>query len=172
MLRDIKDAARSLLVEKMSKCEKRTNQVAHPPKHSCRCWLLCLDTSDDGSGDDTVMIERIQQVFNQRLNLVDVDNTDISDCLHSGTKSAAKLEGLAVEMYRQQEKAERVFHMLDEAGKGVIVMQDLQRVYSDVLGDDEISDDDIVEMVQEVDRSGDGILYKEDMIRIARQVHL
>ena len=131
-----------------------------------------LGTEDDAGDEDAARVERIQQVFEQKLNLICVNSIEISDCLHpSGTRSAAKLETLAVEMYRQQKKAELVFDMLDEAGKGVIVMQDLQRVYSEVLRD-EISGDEIVEMIQEVDRSGDGILDKEDMIRIARQVHL
>ena len=91
--------------------------------------------------------------------------------MRSGKGSYEELENFAVEKYVQQEKAERVFDLLDEAGKGVVVLQDLERVATEILGED-ITEEELVEMIQEVDRSGDGILNKSDLVRIARQVRL
>lgn len=83
----------------------------------------------------------------------------------------ASLVDLVVGKYRQQKKAERVFELLDDAGKGVVVVQDLQRVASEMMGED-VTEDELDEMVGEIDRSGDGIIMKEDIIRLAALVGL
>jgi Ca2+-binding EF-hand superfamily protein len=118
-----------------------------------------------------VTVEDVQEAFEQKLDLAHVDTSEILSCLALDKDLRASLESLAVEKYRQQKKAVLVFNLLDEAGKGVVVLEDLQRVSLEMLGE-EIDDDELVEMIQQVDRSGDGILDKDDMIRIARQVGL
>jgi Ca2+-binding EF-hand superfamily protein len=76
-----------------------------------------------------------------------------------------------IEKYRQQQKAERVFELLDEAGKGVVVVQDLERVAAEIMGED-ITAEELAEMIQEIDRSGDGLLVIGDIIRLAGLVGL
>lgn len=73
--------------------------------------------------------------------------------------------------YQQQQQAEKVFSLLDEAGKGVVVLHDLQRVVNDIM-DEDVTEEDLVEMIHEFDQSGDGLLFREDIIRIARLVGL
>lgn len=117
------------------------------------------------------MVAGIKQVFEQKLKLEAVDSSDIMEFLIMNGNSYDALESLAAKQYRQQVKAERIFHILDEAGKGVIVLQDLKRVSGEILGE-ETTEDELIEMIQEIDQSGDGILSKQDMIRIARHVRL
>lgn len=71
--------------------------------------------------------------------------------------------------YQQQQRAKQVFALLDEAGKGVVVLHDLQRVAKDLL---DVPEDDLEEMIREFDQTGDGLLYPEDIVRIARLVEL
>jgi Ca2+-binding EF-hand superfamily protein len=80
------------------------------------------------------------------------------------------LEKLGQQKWIQTSKAERAFALLDEGQKEFVVVQDLQRVATDLLQDATV--DDLHEMVQEFDQSGDGILTKDDLIRIARKVGL
>ncbi|GAX11058.1 hypothetical protein FisN_24Lh005 [Fistulifera solaris] len=75
------------------------------------------------------------------------------------------------ESYQQQQRARKVFSLLDEAGKGVVVVQDLQRVAQEML-EEEVNDEDLEEMIREFDQSGDGLLYPDDILRIARLVGL
>lgn len=105
----------------------------------------------------------VQERFENDLRLPHVSRDKIGRCLDG----SGSLEDLAGELYVQTEKADRVFQMLDEAGKGVVVLEDLQRVASDALGG-EVEDDDLLEMIQVIDQSGDGLLTRDDLVRVAR----
>jgi Ca2+-binding EF-hand superfamily protein len=82
------------------------------------------------------------------------------------------LQALVIRAFVQKQKADLVFDMLDEAGKGVVVVEDLQLVAAEYLSDDINDESDLVEMIQEVDQSGDGILTRDDFYRIASQILL
>ena len=75
----------------------------------------------------------------------------------------------AVELARQ-EKARQAFDLFDKDGKGVVVLQDLQRV-SEELGE-KFSDEQLEEMIELIDRSGDGLLMPQDFFKLARKVNL
>ena len=73
--------------------------------------------------------------------------------------------------WKRQQKAERAFGLLDEVGKGVVVFEDLRRVANEFL-EEEVTDEDLEEMIREIDQSGDGILTREDFYRLANKVNL
>ena len=77
---------------------------------------------------------------------------------------------LAGQKLVQQRQAIQAFGLFDAAGKGVVILEDLQRVAAE-LGE-EMTDDELQEMIEEVDRSGEGLLTKEDFIQIAQQIRL
>jgi len=116
-------------------------------------------------------IAGIQRAFREELELPHVSEADIRNCIDAGDSAKEQLKQLAVASWNQRYKAERAFDLLDGAKKGVIVLGDLQRVARDILGED-ITDQELIEMIEEVDRSGDGILFKEDFVRVARHVQL
>lgn len=89
----------------------------------------------------------------------------------NGGDVAANLRELLVAKYLQQKRAERVFSLIDEAGKGIVVVEDLVRIASDIMGE-EITEEQLMEMINEFDRSGDGMLSKDDIITIANLVGL
>lgn len=70
----------------------------------------------------------------------------------------------------QVDKAYKAFELIDQDGKGVIVVEDLQRVAQE-LGE-EMSAEELQEMIEFADRSGDGLLTAQDISRIARKVNL
>jgi calcium-binding protein CML len=70
----------------------------------------------------------------------------------------------------QTEKAHKAFDLMDVDQKGVVVLEDLQRVAQE-LGED-FSERELMEMIEFVDRSGDGMLRPKDFARIARRVKL
>jgi Ca2+-binding EF-hand superfamily protein len=73
-------------------------------------------------------------------------------------------------MIVQREKALKAFGLFDKDGKGLICLEDLQRVVQE-LGES-ITDEQLQEMLDEVDSSGEGLLNEEDFIRLARNVNL
>jgi Ca2+-binding EF-hand superfamily protein len=70
----------------------------------------------------------------------------------------------------QIEKAQNAFALFDKDDKGVVVFEDLQRVAQE-LGED-FTNDELTEMVDLVDRSGDGLLSPKDFAKIAKRVDL
>jgi len=84
---------------------------------------------------------------------------------------ADRLKEVVTLAWKRQQKAERAFSLLDEAGKGVVVFEDLRRMANEFL-EEEVTDEDLEEMIQAIDQSGDGILSKEDFHRLANTVNL
>lgn len=70
----------------------------------------------------------------------------------------------------QIEKAQKAFNLFDKDHKGVVVLEDLQRVAQD-LGED-LTNDELTEMIDLVDKSGDGLLSPKDFAKIAKKVNL
>ena len=68
------------------------------------------------------------------------------------------------------EKAHKAFELFDKDKKGVVVLEDLQRVAQEL--DEDMSEEDLTEMIHFLDRSGDGILCQRDFVRLARKVNL
>ena len=104
------------------------------------------------------------------LKLPNIDTDAVDACLES-EDPVTQLRNLAIEKFRQKARAEHVFELLDDSGKGCVILQDLQRVASEIL-DEDVSDDDLIEMVSEIDRSGDGLLQKDDFIHLAALIDL
>ena len=70
----------------------------------------------------------------------------------------------------QMEKAHKAFELFDKDKKGVVVLEDLQRVAQEL--DEDMSEEDLTIMIHFLDRSGDGILSQRDFVRLARKVNL
>ena len=76
----------------------------------------------------------------------------------------------AADKTMQLEKANKAFQLMDEAQKGVVVIEDLQRVCIE-LGED-LTEEELVEMIEFVDSTGEGLLSPEHFFRIAHKVNL
>lgn len=114
---------------------------------------------------------RVQEKFHVDLKLPHVGKDSILNCVCD----ADSLDNLAAALYLQTERANKVFEMLDTGGKGVVVIEDLQRAATEFLDDGSVDDDDLVDMMQEFDKSssdGEGLLTKDDIVLIARKVGL
>lgn len=70
----------------------------------------------------------------------------------------------------QREKALTAFQLFDKDNKGVICLQDLQRV-SHELGEN-FTGDQLEEMLEQADKSGECLLGQEDFLHLARKVNL
>jgi Ca2+-binding EF-hand superfamily protein len=90
------------------------------------------------------------------------DTSDIVD-LETFTRMAGS-------MIVRREKALQAFGLFDKDGKGLICLEDLHRVVHE-LGES-MTDEQLQEMLDEVDSSGEGLLNQEDFIRLARNVNL
>ena len=76
----------------------------------------------------------------------------------------------AADMSIQVEKSNRAFRLMDEAEKGVVVFEDLQRVCVE-LGED-MTEEELIEMVDFADSSGGGLLNPSHFFRIAHKTNL
>ena len=73
----------------------------------------------------------------------------------------------------QMNKANKAFQLIDEAQKGVVVVEDLKRVCLE-LGED-LTDQELNEMIEWADigsSSGDGLLRPKHFFRIAHKSNL
>ena len=95
----------------------------------------------------------------------DDDDTSRLECLDEES-----FVRFAITKAIQVDKAYKVFELMDQDGKGVVVLEDLERVAAD-LGED-ISAEQLEEMIQFADGSGEGLLTAQDFIRMARKVNL
>lgn len=77
---------------------------------------------------------------------------------------------MAGSMIVQREKALKAFGLFDKDGKGLLCLEDLQRVAQE-LGES-MTDEQLQEMLDEVDGSGEGFVDQEDFLRLARTVNL
>jgi Ca2+-binding EF-hand superfamily protein len=125
--------------------------------------------------DESKTITKIQTAFRDRLGLPHVPGDHIRRCLLASDDDdetfRKEIEQLATQKWTQTQKAERAFTLLDVAKKDFVVVEDLQRVASEMPGE-EVTPEQLEEMVHEFDQSGAGILTKDDLIRIAREIGL
>ena len=77
---------------------------------------------------------------------------------------------LAGRKLEQKSRALKAFKLFDVHNKGLVVLEDLQRVVADL--DESLTVEELEEMVREVDKSGDGFLTKTDFLDIAKKVQL
>eukprot|EP00980_Cylindrotheca_fusiformis_P028675 scaffold22635_cov134-Cylindrotheca_fusiformis.AAC.3 len=68
----------------------------------------------------------------------------------------------------QTEKAQKAFDLIDVDDKGVVVLEDLQRLSSEL--EEDFTEQELEEMIEFADRSGDGMLRLKDFIKIARKL--
>ena len=109
--------------------------------------------------------DEIQQLFTSTTTKnASTDDTELSESLTSYATNA----------WNQQQLAFQVFQYLDHGGKGMVVVQDLQQVADEFLNtnnDDPLDLDDLHDMMALAGAS-DGLLSKEDFVKIARQINL
>lgn len=67
-------------------------------------------------------------------------------------------------------KALRAFELFDKDGKGLIILEDLQRVAMEL--DENMSERDLEEMLDDADKEGQGFLSKEDFLSVAETLNL
>jgi Ca2+-binding EF-hand superfamily protein len=138
---------------------------------------------DDNDGDNNEDIPKISfsdtKRALKRLGMEGIKQDEISSYFDfDDSDDSTNKEGLDGDQFLrfaaaksiQQEKSLNAFELIDEARKGVVVLEDLQRVATD-LGED-FTQEDLIEMIQFVDRSADGLLTPKHFFKIARKVNL
>lgn len=70
----------------------------------------------------------------------------------------------------QIEQAYKAFDLIDVDKKGLVVLEDLRRVAQEL--EEDLSEEDLIEMIELVDRSGEGFLRRKDFLKIARNIDL
>jgi len=109
----------------------------------------------------------------KQLQLVGLKTDDIKTYFDDDS-----LESLDADMFLrfaadksiQLDRSNRAFNLMDEAKKGVVVFEDLQRVCLE-LGEI-MTEDELIEMIEFADSSGDGLLNPKHFFRIAHKTNL
>eukprot|EP00826_Nyctotherus_ovalis_P023469 TRINITY_DN1802_c0_g1_i1.p2 TRINITY_DN1802_c0_g1~~TRINITY_DN1802_c0_g1_i1.p2 ORF type:complete len:158 (+),score=76.21 TRINITY_DN1802_c0_g1_i1:231-704(+) len=68
------------------------------------------------------------------------------------------------------EEMKKAFRLFDVDGKGAITIKDLKRVAKE-LGEN-MTDEELTEMIEEADRSGSGNVTEEDFVKIMKKTNL
>ena len=127
--------------------------------------LKDLEASKSGAKSPDKQAKYMLTRLENDLSLHHVDPDLIRQAI---TNDEHHLERLISDAYCQTQRAYRVFELLDTSDKGVVVVQDLQRVCVEVEQNLEL--DDLEEMINQY--AEDGLLTKEALVKIARQVGL
>ncbi|KAI2491454.1 hypothetical protein MHU86_23115 [Fragilaria crotonensis] len=105
----------------------------------------------------------------------DKANEHMSMCMTSLRASAmpsliTPASGFTASKLRQNAKAEAAFALFDKDGKGLVCLDDVARVASE-LGET-FTADELEEMVHEADPSGEGLIDQKGFFRIVRKLNL
>jgi Ca2+-binding EF-hand superfamily protein len=71
----------------------------------------------------------------------------------------------------QRQQAQRAFELFDKDGKGLICVQDLQRV-AEELGETSLTEIQLQDMIQYADAEGEGLLSKADFMALAESLDI
>ncbi|KAG7340558.1 hypothetical protein IV203_024101 [Nitzschia inconspicua] len=114
----------------------------------------------------------------KKLQLEGIKTEEIQRYFGSDEDDDNKIDSIDADMFLrfsaamtlQKEKSDKAFQLMDGGEKGLVLIEDLQRVAAD-LGED-LSEEDLHEMMDFVDPSGEGLLSPKHFFKIARQVNL
>lgn len=153
--------------------------------------LLQSTKSDDNSepaspdlGNNNISAIAVCDALENELNLSHLSVDEIAQALsqNGGDGGEIALQQVAADAHRQSQKVRAVFRLLDPAGKGCVVIEDLQRAVHELelpngagsgADGEEWNVEQLEEMVNLFDSSGGaGILSLNDLARIAREVNL
>ena len=70
----------------------------------------------------------------------------------------------------QLDKSNKAFELIDEAQKGVVVIEDLQRVCLEL--EEPITEEELIEMMEYADPTGEGLLKPKHFFRLAQKMNL
>ena len=70
----------------------------------------------------------------------------------------------------QLDKSNKAFELIDEAQKGVVVIEDLQRVCLEL--EEPITEEELIEMMEYADPTGEGSLKPKHFFRLAQKMNL
>ncbi|GKY92686.1 hypothetical protein MPSEU_000238700 [Mayamaea pseudoterrestris] len=129
--------------------------------------LQTMDISSKRGVDIDKQVKTLLKRLRKDLGLSHLNPESIRQGL-ADEASAPALERLIADAYRQTQRAHRVFRLLDTADKGVVIVEDLQRVCQEL--DQNLEEDELDEMINQY--AQDGLLTKDDLVKIARQVGL
>lgn len=108
------------------------------------------------------------------MGLIAVSKNDVGRVLRKGgtvSTICKNMKDLIESAWDQQCRAERVFEMLDETGKQVVVVEDLERVADEFLRQDgDVSSQELFDMINLANSSG--LVTKKDFCRLARKINL
>jgi len=95
---------------------------------------------------------------------------ELSDFCGRETIDQTTFNTFAGDKLLQKSKALKAFKIFDSHGKGVVVLEDLQRVAAEL--EEPVNVEELEEMIQEVDSRCDGMLTPEHFVKIASKVGL
>jgi Ca2+-binding EF-hand superfamily protein len=109
----------------------------------------------------------------QSLGLTSVDKQQVKDV--ADNNGMVHLEDFSVILagpkLAQRQQAQRAFELFDKDGKGLICVQDLQRVAVE-LGETSLTEIQLQDMIQYADAEGEGLLSKADFMALAESLDI
>lgn len=151
----------------IDECRRQEILLVH--KKSLSLWR-----HQNSESSPSLPISHVKKALKQ-LQITGIKTDDIQSFFEDET-----LEALDDDMFLrfcshksiQLEKSSRAFQLIDDAEKGVVVLEDLQRVCLE-LGEN-LTESELTEMIEFADNSTskDGLLSPDHFFRIARKVNL
>lgn len=126
----------------------------------------------DSNRNKSLHVSYVKKALKQ-LGLVGLKSVDIKTYFDDDTLEmvdANMFLRLAADKSIQLSKSKTAFDLIDESKKGVVVIEDLHRVCIEL--EEEMTEDELIEMIEFADTSGEGLLRPKDFLRIAHKVNL
>ena len=129
-----------------------------------------FDTYANNDEDGRISVKRARIALRTVLD-IDIRKEEIRHvCDDDDNLTWSTFSRFAASKLRQNAKAETAFALFDKDGKGLVCLDDVARVASE-LGET-FTADELEEMVHEADPSGEGLIDQKGFFRIVRTLNL
>ena len=129
-----------------------------------------FDTYANNDEDGKISVKRAKIALRETFDIEVLKEEIRHVCDDDDNLTWSTFSRFTASKLRQNAKAEAAFALFDKDGKGLVCLDDVARVASE-LGET-FTADELEEMVHEADPSGEGLINHKGFFRIVRKLNL
>merc|ERR1719183_3397760 len=134
-----------------------------PKKEEIKKMIADIDKDDSGTIDFNEFLEMMTAKMSESFSLIlAVITIDFNEFLEMMTAKMSEKDS--------REEIRKAFRLFDDDETGFITLKNLRRVAKEI--GENMTDEELQEMIDEADRDGDGQVSEEEFLRIMKKTSL